>query len=134
MVLNRAVHMQAVYGLRVGDSLIFGRMPNGELVIGGRERQGPLPPPRASFLQENPVMNLERSKRRKRGQLKPYDPSEYDLSFPAQACALSPKATLSKLLLGNVELPYELHYQPSSSLSSRLKAALKIPTCSHMCH
>ena len=66
--------MQNLYGLSVGDSLLFGRLPTGELVACGRARTGPPLAPKAAS-GERIVVSLDRAKRRKRGQQAPYDPT-----------------------------------------------------------
>lgn len=68
--------VQVLYGLRVGDSLVFGRMPNGELVACGRLRQGP-PPPTRSPAPESPFVPLDRSKRRRKAPQKLYNPADF---------------------------------------------------------
>ena len=75
--------MQALYGLGVGDSLLFGRLPTGELVACGRARTGPPLAPKAAT-GERIVVSLDRAKRRKRGQQAPYDPTVKSYKQQAQ--------------------------------------------------
>lgn len=66
--------LQAAYGLVAGDSLVFGRLPTGELVAAGKIRaEGALPLTQAA--PQKIVVNLDRSRRRRRTQV-PYDPSD----------------------------------------------------------